>query len=84
MQSNKLKKKKILLMDFALGRQFLDPYHSGGDEVDSPEGSRAEEENVGVTVLTVILRSGKCCYYVRVIYQWCCFCGHKRVTPRGC
>lgn len=38
-------------MDFALGGQFLDPYHSGGDEVDSPEGSRAEEEN-GVTVLT--------------------------------
>ena len=56
-------------MDFALERQFLDPYHSGGDEVDSPEGSRAEEENVGVKVLTIILRSGKCCYYVSVIYK---------------
>lgn len=34
-------------MDFALGRQLIDAYHSGGDEVDSTAGSRAEGNNSG-------------------------------------
>lgn len=35
-------------MDFALERQFLDPYQSGGDDVDSMKGWRGEEVNIGV------------------------------------
>ena len=43
---NRLKRdldRKILLMDFALGRQLIDAYHSGGDEVDS---TQAQEQRV--------------------------------------
>lgn len=38
-------------MDFALERKFLDPYHSGRDEVDNIEDSRAKEENIGAKYL---------------------------------
>ena len=38
-------------MDFALERKFLDPYHSGRDEVDNIEDSRAKEENTGAKYL---------------------------------
>lgn len=33
-------------MYFALERKSLDPYHSGRDEVDNIEDSRAKEENI--------------------------------------
>ena len=38
-------------MDFALERKCLDPYHSGRDEVDNIEDSRAKEENIGAKYL---------------------------------
>ena len=38
-------------MDFALERKFLDSYHSGRDEVDNIEDSRAKEENTGAKYL---------------------------------
>lgn len=51
---NRLKRdpdRKIPLMDFALERKFLDSYHSGRDEVDNIEDSRAKEENTGAKYL---------------------------------
>lgn len=38
-------------MDFTLERQFMDPYHSGGDEADGIDGSGEEEDNIGVKYL---------------------------------
>lgn len=35
-------------MDFALERQFMDPYHSGANDINSLEGSGAEAESIGV------------------------------------
>lgn len=38
-------------MGVALERQFMDPYHSGGSDINSLEGARAEEESAGVEYL---------------------------------
>lgn len=46
-------------MGFVLERQFIDPYPSGGDGVNSTEGSRVEEESSGVKYLTVVPTSGE-------------------------